>query len=312
MTTLKDQLVICRGYPASGKSTKALSWVDSAPEARARVNRDELRMALYGKYTGLSNDQERAVTFAQVASVTALLRAGKSVVVDDTNLRAKNARDWVDIAEREGAQWAIWDFETPVEECIDRDRRRSARGGRSVGEKVIRDFAKRYPLGRWPEIKPTPRRHDDPPAKYEPDESKPPAIIVDLDGTLAHNVTGREFFGKGLERVYEDDVDPNVNFVVNAFFGDAEVIFMSGRNESARDETERWLTEKADWWPDEYRLFMRADGDYRPDFIVKAELFDKHVRHEFNVKLALDDRDQVVNLWRGMGIPCWQVAPGAF
>ena len=32
----------------------------------------------------------------------------------------------------------------------------------------------------------------------------------------------------------------------------------------------------------------------------------------FDVKFVLDDRDQVVEMWRDMGLPCFQVAPGDF
>lgn len=59
-------------------------------------------------------------------------------------------------------------------------------------------------------------------------------------------------------------------------------------------------------------LLMRPDGDDRPDWQVKTELFDAHVRDRYDMKLSLDDRDQVVGLWRHMGITCLQVAPGAF
>lgn len=56
-----------------------------------------------------------------------------------------------------------------------------------------------------------------------------------------------------------------------------------------------------------YDLFMRE-----ADYIVKAELFDKYVRHNYNVIGVLDDRTQVVNMWRSMGLTCLQVAPGDF
>jgi hypothetical protein len=54
-------------------------------------------------------------------------------------------------------------------------------------------------------------------------------------------------------------------------------------------------------------LWMRAEGDRRPDDIVKAELFDAHVRDRYDVRFV-----RVVALWRRMNLKCWQVAYGEF
>lgn len=57
---------------------------------------------------------------------------------------------------------------------------------------------------------------------------------------------------------------------------------------------------------------MRPEGDKRKDSIVKAELFDKHIKDNYAVDFVLDDRNQVVKMWRDMGLKCLQVAPGEF
>ncbi len=302
--------IITRGYPASGKTTRALRWVDEDPTKRVRVNRDDLRQTLFGKVVGVD---EKTVTIAQRAAVEALLKAGKDVIVDDTSLRLRSAREWADLAVKHGHEFEVWDVKTDVETCVQRNMERTIQGGRYVPEEVIRDFAKRYRMP-WPEVKPTERTHSSPPAKVEPNPLLPPAIIVDLDGTLAHNVTGREFYGEGLKHVYDDEVNHFLNDLIEdlAETRSAQIIFMSGRNEFARAETVRWLWNKAWWEPDEYLLFMRGNDDMRKDFMVKAELFDKHVRGQYNVLLCLDDRDQIVRLWRDMGLVCWQVNDGAF
>ena len=59
-------------------------------------------------------------------------------------------------------------------------------------------------------------------------------------------------------------------------------------------------------------LWMRAAKDTRGDDVVKAELFDAHIRRRFHVRVVLDDRDRVVALWRRLGLPCWQVDYGDF
>jgi hypothetical protein len=45
---------------------------------------------------------------------------------------------------------------------------------------------------------------------------------------------------------------------------------------------------------------------------VKRELFEKHVLPNYYVEFILDDRQQVVDEWRRMGLTCFQVAPGDF
>jgi len=57
---------------------------------------------------------------------------------------------------------------------------------------------------------------------------------------------------------------------------------------------------------------MRPEGNTEQDALIKGRLFDGHVRERLAVVGVLDDRDQVVALWRSLGLPCFQVAPGAF
>lgn len=304
--------IITRGYPGSGKTTRALEWVNEDPTSRVRVNRDDLRQTLFGKVVGVD---EKTVTIAQRAAVEALLKAGKDVIVDDTSLRLRDARQWADLAVKHGHKFEVWDVKTDLETCLQRNDARGYAGGRHVPPDVIRDFAKRYPFKNWQEVKPTERTHSSPPAKVEPNYLLPPAIIVDLDGTLAKNVTGREFYGEGLNHVYDDEVNHLLNNLIGDYHHEDkgyQLIFMSGRNEFAREDTVRWLKDKAGWLPDEYLLYMREDDDMRKDFMVKADLFDKHVRDQYNVLLCFDDRDQIVRLWRDMGLTCFQVADGSF
>ena len=84
---------------------------------------------------------------------------------------------------------------------------------------------------------------------------------------------------------------------------------MSGRSSEFRAHTERWLQANNIRYSE---LHMRAEGDQRKDSIVKRELFDAHVRGKWNVSFVLDDRQQVVDMWRGLGLVCLQVAPGDF
>ena len=59
-------------------------------------------------------------------------------------------------------------------------------------------------------------------------------------------------------------------------------------------------------------LYMRAEGDHRPDWIVKKELFLNEISKKYNIELVIDDRQQVVDMWRSLGLTCFQVAEGNF
>lgn len=303
-------LVITRGLPASGKSTWARAWVAADPAARTRVNRDDLRASLFNGEGVLEPGLEEVVTRVQRATVRAVLALGRSVVVDDTNLRLRFARDWAVLAADAGAAFEVVDVLTDVDECVLRDRARAAAGARSVGEAVIRDMARRFlhkPLApvTVPEAPPGPAV-----ARYVPDPSLPPAWLVDVDGTLAH-MGGRGPFE--WHRVGEDTPAEVVVSVVRALAATAQaprVVVMSGRDAVCRSLTEQWLARHGVPW---HELHMRAQGDQRKDSVVKAELFDRHVRGRFHVLGVLDDRDQVVRMWRDqLGLVCLQVADGDF
>jgi len=89
-----------------------------------------------------------------------------------------------------------------------------------------------------------------------------------------------------------------------------DIVLVSGRNECQRAMTEEWMKEVACLPYD--KLYMRADGDYRGDDIIKAELLQKLRTDGYVPVMAFDDRQRVVDMWRTHGVPCAQVAPGNF
>lgn len=145
---------------------------------------------------------------------------------------------------------------------------------------------------------------------YEPLPEKQQAIVCDIDGTLAM-MGDREAF----EWHKVDRDTPNIAvYDVLLKYNDVKVsrpaiIMLSGRKDLCRKETEWWLKE----WDVPYdHLYMRAADDNRKDGYTKYDLFNEHVRDNYNVLFMLDDRDQVVALWRQMGLACFQVNYGNF
>jgi uncharacterized HAD superfamily protein len=132
--------------------------------------------------------------------------------------------------------------------------------------------------------------------------------MCDIDGTLALMVDRGPY---DFARCGEDALNESVRRALVSFrlANDDRIVLLSGRGEEYRAQTEAWLDRHQVPYDG---LWMRAVGDVRRDDIVKAELFNEHVRHQYAVRVSLDDRDRVVALWRRMGIPTWQVNYGAF
>ena len=138
-------------------------------------------------------------------------------------------------------------------------------------------------------------------------------FLVDLDGTVAlrdETAPGvRRFFD--WHRVGEDHPNPPVISVVRALDrAGHRIIYVSGRSEEARAGTSVWIAEHIGV-PGE-ALLMRADGDVRPDQVVKRKLYERHVAPRYTVTAVLDDRAKVVAMWRRLGLTVLQVAEGDF
>jgi predicted kinase len=299
------KLIITRGLQGSGKTTRAKAWVAEDPARRARVNRDDFRAQLHDG-VWLGPDTEQQVIAVRDASIRALLRKGVDVVCDDTNLPQRTARDLRRIAVLAGAEFEVWDLtNVPVDECVRRDAARE----RTVGEKVIRDAHQRYLAGK-PYPLPLPEEPADPTvdaAPYVATPGTPRAIMVDIDGTVAL-MSGRSPYDE--TRVYEDRPNQKVIDIVQELAATHRIVFCSGRTDACREATEKWLADNVSVSYD--ALHMRRAGDMRKDAVVKREIFDEHIRNRYDVVAVLDDRNQVVEMWRSLGLTVLQVADGNF
>jgi hypothetical protein len=150
-------------------------------------------------------------------------------------------------------------------------------------------------------------------------------IVCDLDGTLAnceHRVHHVRSKPKNWDAFYAGVKDDTVNHAVHEVlinmcgwrmhqeYRQVNAIFCTGRPERCRSDTEAWLMDNTEA-PSDFILLMRKDGDFRADHIVKQEILDTHIDKE-RVLFVLDDRQQVVDMWRRNGITCFQVAAGDF
>jgi phosphoglycolate phosphatase-like HAD superfamily hydrolase len=139
--------------------------------------------------------------------------------------------------------------------------------------------------------------------------------LFDLDGTLAdcnhrlhHIKSSRKNWDAFFAACQKDGPIPHMVELARHLMKVEKLVFVSGRSDQVRSETEQWLTQHGLAGP----LYMRRRRDTRPDYIVKAELLDRLLQDGWEPIMAFDDRDQVVKMWREKGVPCAQVAEGAF
>lgn len=139
------------------------------------------------------------------------------------------------------------------------------------------------------------------------------AVIFDVDGTLCnvksirHLVTGKK---PDFDAFHKASAScPPHNHVVRAAHrvkdrGDA-VLIVTARMTTYRNITAFWLA--MNHAPSD-ALYMRAEGDFRKDYVVKKEILEK-IRSRYNPVHAWDDNPAVLKLWQEEGIPYTRV-PG--
>jgi predicted kinase len=293
-------VTLTRGLPGSGKTTWAKTVLAEHPGTTKIVCKDDLRAMLDdGRW---SKANESFVIALRNKIIIDALSEGWHVIVADTNLNPIHIHQIEmllqtykpDIGE---VHVDVEDFtDVPIEECIRRDLLRP----NSVGEKVIREQYK-----KWLAPKPA-----DPPARVQ----GPPAIVVDLDGTVAlHN--GRNPFDHTKlmqdipNRVVLDLIEARAWQHQMILGSKVHILITSGRDSVARDGTEAWLCLHGIKYD---QLWMRPEGDKRKDTVVKEEIYRREIEGKYNVLCVFDDRNSVVEFWRSLGLICLQVADGDF
>lgn len=148
------------------------------------------------------------------------------------------------------------------------------------------------------------------------------AYIFDIDGTLAdcshrlHHIQGEDKdWGAFYKECLEDQPIRDVVRLARALNGFVScgnhnrILIVTGRPESCKETTLNWL--------DNYGItingfFCRKNGDHRPDYIVKKEMYEKYIKDDFEIVGVFEDRKQCVDMWRSLGLTCFQVADGEY
>lgn len=174
---------------------------------RVEINRDSTRKFLGIRHIG-TEDEEKTVTAVNDALLRISMEQGKDIIVSDTNLRVryikrllKNVDDTYDVEPK--------DFIVDVDTCVKRDAMRP--DSERVGEETIREMNKKFPTKTWKTLDEIRAAIGKDNAAYLPYKNNPEnerAILVDIDGTLAHHEGRRDIFD--YSAVGLDSVDESV------------------------------------------------------------------------------------------------------
>lgn len=290
---MNQKLIMTKGLPASGKTTWSMDMVKTGKGHYKRVNKDDLRMMIDGGKW--SKEREKLIVQLRNTIVYHALADGHSVIVDDTNLAPKHEINLKKFVEdynqtfKSNVEFEVKDFPIQLEDALKRDAKR---GDKAVGSEVIFRMYNQFIRPQYEEVQ---------------NPKLPRTIICDLDGTIClHN-------NRSPYEYHKCDTDsPNEPVIDIVKRYPHHIWFFSGRegSQDTKDKTIDWLIRHGLY--SEGRLQMREEGDTRKDYVVKKELYDKHIKDQYYVDFVLDDRNQVVNLWRDLGFCCLQVNDGDF
>ncbi len=299
------QILILVGAPGSGKSTFARYFIRTE-ENWMRLCRDDFR-AMHFANGNLSHREEHMIAEMIDAAIEALLLKRSNVLLDATHCRREYIDHYIErFNHLADISFKVFDVDAAIlaERCELRFRNTGKLIPAAVQRKYIEELEM---LKKEFDFAPRPKVDFHEPIAIQ-DPGLPKAIVCDLDGTLAL-MHGRDPF----DATYcdEDDLNEPVASVLRNFAGNGyQILLVSGREDCYDKPTARFLDKYSIPY---HRLWMRKTKDFRKDAIIKKEIFDAEIAGKYFIEFVLDDRDQVVEMWRKeLHLPCFQVNYGNF
>jgi adenylate kinase family enzyme len=250
-----------------------------------------------------------------------LIQDKDDIIVDRMNFNKQQRDRYLKPAKEAGYETEIivlhQNYETCLERCLKRESHETIKDEVSAKQALGLFFSKYE------------RVQDDEADKVTriwPEGQKPSAIVCDLDGTLC-NVDDRLHFvrreGKKdwksfFDGIPNDSVNRWCADILKAMSKDHTIVYCSGRPDTYRKQTVQWLKDNdlfsfENGGPNyDFHLYMRHRNDQRQDNIVKENILDFEILTRFTPYFMIDDRAQVVQMWRRRGFTCLACAEGDF
>ena len=245
-------------------------------------------------------------------------------VVDATNVTRRERERFVTVARRHDLPCVALVFALPVEAC---QNWAMARFERPVGPEVVarqhaslhrsldgmddEGFDRIHVIDTFDALAGLTVAFDPAAASTSTSDAErgsalPPAVVVDLDGTITSAawrapllaVPRRKRAAAFFEAMHRDaPVEPVIE-LVRWVAHHADVVLLTGRPADYEPAIRTWL---ADHEVPYDRLLMRSPGDRRQDTEVKREYYRQEIAPRYDVRIVIDDRPRVIEMWREEG-----------
>lgn len=316
---MNKRLVILVGPPGSGKSTysKQMNHILDGVPTYTRISQDDMGREMHFQH------------FLEAKN------NGENIIIDRMNFDKKQRERYIKPAKEAGYEIKIVIFHVPRQTCFERMMERESHptingnfpaDGLGILEDRIGDknwkahqansaldtFFTKY------------ERVEDSEAdivlRLGWDANRHSAIICDLDGTLCniehrlkhvkHEIRKHNRWDLFNKEIPNDGLNKWCKEIISKFYGEFhDVILCSGRVDSTRDDTVLWLEKH---YINYDKLLMRHRSDFRQDYIIKEIILDFEILPRYKILFAIDDRKQVVDMWRRRGLVCLQCEEGNF
>lgn len=285
-------LVLMVGPPGSGKSTFSKLYRNAG-------------------YTYINQDSQGR---EHLHNFDIAVLAGQNIIVDRMGFSKQQRSRYLDIGKKHGYTTKIIVLHESYAVCFQRCM------DRKDHETIKEEKAARSALGMFfSKYERVDDKEADIVQRIWPEGNKPSAIICDLDGTLCNVEHRRGFVNKpkGERKDWSGFFKAMVNDTPNKwcmdllkkFSNEHTIVYCSGRPDDWRKTTAEWLQlHEAPVGP----LYMRNRHDSRQDNIAKEIILDFEILTKFTPYFMIDDRKQVVDMWRARGYVCLACAEGNF
>tara|TARA_B100000989_G_scaffold3891_1_gene2721 strand:- start:5118 stop:5549 length:432 start_codon:yes stop_codon:yes gene_type:complete len=135
-------------------------------------------------------------------------------------------------------------------------------------------------------------------------------VICDIDGTIANNDHRQHFLKKKKDwdgffsKLHKDEPIFEIIDKVKALEKEGRrIIFLTGRPEKYRQQTEDWLKK---YFTFDLEILMRKDNDRRNKIEIKKELFETHLS-SLEIKVIFENDPELIFLWKKLGFIVFEV-----
>ena len=294
------KLTILVGPAGSGKTTFAKKLIENDGDhgaATVRVSQDE-----QGKFGHMEIFREA-------------VRNNKDIIVDRMGFSVEQRHNYmVQVADDPNYEIEIIVLHQSYKTCLERMLKREGHPtiqDEKSARSALQTFFTKYE-----------RPYENPRFKLTflyPETLKPKCVVVDLDGTLAncdhrrHHVRRTDGLKKDWKAFFADIPDDPVNQwcanIIRCMESKYKIVLCTGRDSNQQRNTVEWLKKNEISYDD---LFMRDRNDSRQDFVTKEVILDFEILTRYNPIMFIDDRQQVIDLWRRRGFVALQCDVGDF